>query len=373
MQSPSPTVVIGGGPAGCAAALTLVRNGFFPLVVEKGLPGKDKACGDAWVPSAVQELQSLEIGKRELGSNWHPFSRLDGYYADRKVWSHELTPFEGVLARRAIVDQLLRDRVLAAGCEIWHHTRATDLRVLGRQIELTIRRGAETHILAPSAVVLASGSGCRFARQAALDGEAVLGASVSSYLPTDGDLASPTFLFGEPSPGYAWVFPMGANASNAGVCALLSGASGLRLQMKTLAARLGVSGAVCARGGLGALWSGRGTAWSHEAGIVSCGDAAGLVDPISGEGLTAALVSGKRAGAAIASLLSGEPGALAEYSGWVRDWGQARYAPSIESRILAAWVGLAPAERRLWALLAGARPSEKIASMREERKRPAPG
>ena len=90
--------------------------------------------------------------------------------------------------------------------------------------------------------------------------------------------------------------------------------------------------------------------------MVSCGDAAGLVDPISGEGLTAALVSGKRAGAAVASFLSGKPDALADYSRWVRDWGQARYAPSLENRVLAAWVGLAPAERRLFALLAGLAP-----------------
>jgi 2-polyprenyl-6-methoxyphenol hydroxylase-like FAD-dependent oxidoreductase len=90
----SRVVVVGAGPAGCAAALSLVRNGIRPVLVEKGPPGKDKACGDAWVPSAVEELRSLEIGKREVGGNWHPFSRLDGYYADRKVWSHELSPSE---------------------------------------------------------------------------------------------------------------------------------------------------------------------------------------------------------------------------------------------------------------------------------------
>ena len=363
MQSPSPVVVIGAGPAGCVAALTLVRNGVFPLLVERGLPGKDKACGDAWIPSAVEELRSFEIGERELGSNWRPFSRIGGYYADRKVWSAELASV-GVIARRAVVDQLLRNRVSAEGCSIWYGAQATDLGALGRQIELTIRRGTDTHTLAPSAVVLASGSGCRIARKAGLDGEAVLGASVSSYLPTDGNLASPTFLFGEPSPGYAWVFPTGANSSNAGVCALSkSGASTLRVQMKKLLAHLGVSGAVSLRGGLGALWSGKGTAWSHEAGVISCGDAGGLIDPTSGEGLTAALVSGKLAGTAIASFLSGEAGALADYSRWVRDWGRARYAPSIENRFLAAWVGLAPAERRLFALLAGQGPLGEAASV----------
>ena len=91
--------------------------------------------------------------------------------------------------------------------------------------------------------------------------------------------------------------------------------------MTTLLAHLGVSGVVPTRGGVLPLWSGKGTAWSHKAGVVSCGDAAGLVDPISGEGLTAALVSGKRAGEAVASFLSGNFGALDGYSRWVRDLG----------------------------------------------------
>ncbi len=363
MDFSSRVFIVGAGPAGCAAALALARDGVFPLLVEKGPPGKDKACGDAWILPAVEELRSLGVGARELGSNWHAFSRFDGYYNERKVWSYDLASSEGVIARRAIVDQLLRDRVWAAGCVIWHGAQATDLRVLGRRIELTVRRGANTLSFGPSAVVLATGSACRIARASGLDGAPVLGASVSSYARTDANFASPAFLFGEPSPGYAWVFPMGANASNAGVCALSkSAASELRAKMRVLLARLGVSDAVHVRGGLGALWSGEGASWSHPAGVVSCGDAAGLIDPTTGEGLTAALVSGKRAGAAVASFLSGNHGALDGYEGWVREWGQARYAPSIETRILSAWVGLAPEERRLWALLAGCGRSGELAS-----------
>ncbi len=357
MGFPPRVIVIGAGPAGCAAGIVLATNGAFPLLLERGQPGKDKACGDAWIPSAVEELRAFTTDERELVPNAHAFARIDGHWSERKVWSFGLAPFQGVTARRALVDQWLRDRVAAAGGSIWYGAQATKLRVSGRQIELTIRRGAEKHNFAPSAVVLATGAGRPIARQAGLDGEPGFGAALSSYLPTDGNFAYPTFLFGEPSPGYSWVFPMGANAANAGVFALSkAAASGLRAQMKVLLAHLGVSGAVRTRGGVLPLWSGKGTAWSDAAGVVSCGDAAGLVDPISGEGLTAALVSGKRAGAAAASFLSGKSDALQDYSQWIRNWAQARYAPSLENRVLAAWVGLAPAERQLFALLAGLAP-----------------
>ena len=50
------------------------------------------------------------------------------------------------------------------------------------------------------------------------------------------------------------------------------------------------------RGGWGPLWSGLGQYWNHTSGVVSCGDAAGLIHPNTGEGMTAALRSGEQAG-----------------------------------------------------------------------------
>ena len=55
--------------------------------------------------------------------------------------------------------------------------------------------------------------------------------------------------------------------------------------------------------------------------MVSCGDSAGLINPYNGEGLTAALLSGVRAGNAVASYFKAQRDAapLEEYSRWVRE------------------------------------------------------
>src|SRR5258708_1778549 len=128
--------IVGAGPAGCAAGVVLAKNGISPILVEKGSPGKDKACGDAWIPSALQELRAFDTEKRALDSNTYSFARIDGYCSDRKVWSLDLAPFGGVIGRRAIVDQFLRDRVSAAGCQIWYGAQATELRISSREVEL---------------------------------------------------------------------------------------------------------------------------------------------------------------------------------------------------------------------------------------------
>ena len=53
--------VIGGGPAGSAAAIRAARGGARVIVFEKGRYGRDKVCGDGLTPRAVGALQDLEI------------------------------------------------------------------------------------------------------------------------------------------------------------------------------------------------------------------------------------------------------------------------------------------------------------------------
>jgi flavin-dependent dehydrogenase len=77
---------------------------------------------------------------------------------------------------------------------------------------------------------------------------------------------------------------------------------------------------------------------------VSCGDAAGLVDPSTGEGLTAALRSGWEAGRAMGTFVrsDGDIRALENYSQWVRDYFLPRYVKTTARDMWDAWCGVGP-------------------------------
>ena len=54
-------LIIGGGPAGAAAAIVAARAGANVVVLEKGPHGRDKVCGDGLTPRAVAALRDLKV------------------------------------------------------------------------------------------------------------------------------------------------------------------------------------------------------------------------------------------------------------------------------------------------------------------------
>ncbi|HEY4699519.1 MAG TPA: FAD-dependent oxidoreductase, partial [Nitrososphaerales archaeon] len=59
-------IIVGSGPAGCAAAYTLAKESINVTVFERGQPGKDKACGDALIPSAIELLSLFGINQERI-------------------------------------------------------------------------------------------------------------------------------------------------------------------------------------------------------------------------------------------------------------------------------------------------------------------
>ena len=54
-------LVVGGGPAGLAAAIAARRQGFSVIVADGAAPGIDKACGEGLMPPAVKSLAELGV------------------------------------------------------------------------------------------------------------------------------------------------------------------------------------------------------------------------------------------------------------------------------------------------------------------------
>src|SRR5512132_1265182 len=59
-------LVIGSGPAGSAAALTLARQGRQVVLVDRRAFARDKVCGDALIPDALRALAKLGLKERVM-------------------------------------------------------------------------------------------------------------------------------------------------------------------------------------------------------------------------------------------------------------------------------------------------------------------
>src|SRR5437868_4819056 len=64
-------VVVGGGPAGLAAAIAARRKGFSAMVVDGARPPIDKACGEGLMPDGLAALEQLGVTIARTDS--HPF------------------------------------------------------------------------------------------------------------------------------------------------------------------------------------------------------------------------------------------------------------------------------------------------------------
>ena len=297
--------VIGAGPAGAATAIRAARGGARVTVFEKGSPGRDKVCGDGLTPRAVAALADLDI---ELDGA----HRIDGLRMIAGATRRELLwpeggrfgPHGAVWPRRAL-DKHLVDAAVAAGAEIvWNTevlpTMADDGTVVG------VREADGAGCWKADLVAVAAGAPGTAAR--ILGAERVasepFGLAIRTYAPSprhgDRFLEACLTLRGADGgwvPGYGWMFPAGDGTVNigAGSMSTMRGFRDLNLNRLLDDYR----GLVADEWELGEYLE-RPRAWRlpmsvvrrHGRGWAAVGDAAGLVNPMNGEGIDYGLESG---------------------------------------------------------------------------------
>jgi menaquinone-9 beta-reductase len=107
--------VIGGGPAGLAAAIAARRRGFEVVVADSAQPPIDKACGEGLMPDGVAALARL--GVVATISHGFPFHGIR-FLEDRSSAAASFPQGHGLGIRRPVLHQLLIERALMDGVTV---------------------------------------------------------------------------------------------------------------------------------------------------------------------------------------------------------------------------------------------------------------
>ena len=295
--------VIGGGPAGAATAIRAARAGAKVVVFEKGKHGRDKVCGDGLTPRAVGALQELEIPYEDEAHRIDGLRMIAGRQRRQLPWpEHGRFPSHGAVWPRKRLDAHLIDAAEKAGAELVYETEA--LPILDGHVVRGVTAGGRT--VHADLTVVAAGAQGKAARMlgAERDPDEPFGLAIRAYVesPRHADRHLEACLTlrdrsGTAVPGYGWMFPCGDGTVNIGVGALSTMKRFTDLNLNTLLDDY--RALVRDEWGVGEYLA-RPRAWRlpmssvkrHGPGWVAIGDAAGLVNPMNGEGIDYGLESG---------------------------------------------------------------------------------
>jgi geranylgeranyl reductase family protein len=270
--------VVGGGPAGALAAERLARGGRRVLLVEEKLDW-EKPCGGGVTHKAL--LRYPFLAEARVERNWvarceliSPAGRRVQVSLDRNI---------AVFSRR-VLNRLMRERAQEAGAELLND-RVTRIEGRAGQWRMRTRDGRE---IEAAFLVIATGARNPFRAQFSTPFAPEMMVASGYYIPGSSHLMQIQFLPG--LEGYVWVFPRSDHLS-AGICGHRNNG------MTSMDLRRRLEGFLAAEGFdlNGARF------YSHllpaptiatltqapvcGEGWAMVGDAAGFVDPITGEGL----------------------------------------------------------------------------------------
>jgi geranylgeranyl reductase family protein len=295
MSSVLDALVVGAGPAGSSAAAAIAAAGGRVVLLEKQAFPRSKTCGGGLVWRGRRRLPAdfalpVQAECRSARLCWS--SASSGVRVEREwpiVTMTLRSELDHALARHAVsAGATLREQCPLLGLE-----RAGSLwnaRVAGETLRARVVIAADG---ATGVTARMAGWRDTLAGIPALEAELELGALVAEEA---------LFDFADVDRGYAWCFKKREQLS-VGILSMQRGTRGLRESLDRWLARRGLS-QLAVREVAGYIIPVRPRGELARDGCLLVGDAAGLVDPLTAEGISLALISGEAAGRAA---LSPEP------------------------------------------------------------------
>lgn len=334
-------LIVGAGPAGSAAAAWLARRGIDVVLTDRAPLGRDKTCGDGLTPRAMAELRRLGLDEWAGERISIKGLRLRGFGAEHEIpWPAGRFGQRGSAVPRRVLDRALAEKAASEGARLYagwgaRITGTSDVMggVVPTEVTLSGPRGkggdgpersenggaGTERQIAARVVIGADGARSSIGRALGRRWHRDLPFAVAarSYMTSDAHdlpwIGSDLELrdaAGAIAPGYGWVFPLGDGSVNLGVGALATSNRPANVNVRELLAAYvpkvreewglhgeprEVASAFLPMGG--AVSGVAGPNWALT------GDAAGLINPLNGEGIDYGLEAGRLLAGAVAEHL----------------------------------------------------------------------
>jgi geranylgeranyl reductase family protein len=318
-------VIVGAGPAGAALAYFLARAGREVLLLDKAAFPRDKTCGDGLTPRALSVLRHMDL-LDPITSAGYRINQLH-FYAPNGTPARLSIPAWGdfpthlVVLPRFKLDHLILQQALRAGAQFRPQTQAVDLLRQGEQITgVAVQSAAGRQELRARYVVLATGAAIGLLERAQLSsGRWQSWRAARGYYEGVSQLEAAVEVHLETAvlPGYAWVFPTSATSANVGAAYLAArGRPAPRSSPRQLVDEFVANPLMAsrlARARLNGSIHGYPIRFDFAStpvafpGLMLIGETAGLVNPLTGEGIDYALESAAVTAETLAGLLRQSP------------------------------------------------------------------
>jgi geranylgeranyl reductase family protein len=304
--------IVGAGPAGCAAAITLATAGRSVAVIDRATVPRDKFCGDGLTTGALRHLETLGLDPRDVPS-WHRVDDIVVRGPNGREVEFPLPRDRGqfaVIARRGDLDHALVQRATRVGATVHQGHSFDDITVHHDHVEI-IATGLEP--LRARYAIGADGMWSPLRKRLGATPPHYLGewhAFRQYFTNVTGPAADKMIVWFEPSvlPGYLWSFPLGEGRANVGYGVTRSPqhrTGAMKTQWPALLASPYMIHAL----GAGATPEAPHRAWPIPARIDSIaltasrtmfvGDAVAATDVMTGEGIAQAMLTGMLAAQAV--------------------------------------------------------------------------
>jgi geranylgeranyl reductase family protein len=302
-------IVVGAGPAGSTAAREAAAGGASVLLLDRARFPRDKPCGGGvnlraanLLPFTLEEVTERTIRGIEVSLN------LSGRFTRRYPQPLAL------MTQRSRLDAFLVERAIAAGVTFRDGVAVRSVDSSSASVGL----GDGREVVQGRVVIGADGANGVVARTAGLSGGRRQAVALEGHYPLNDRMALAwndllAMDLGVIPGGYGWLFPK-ADHLNIGVGGWQHFAPTLRARLERIAAHFGFRGVepsylrghrLPIRLKNAPLARGR---------VILAGDAAGLIDPLSGEGIYAAIYSGRLAANHARRFVNGDTPDLVSYT-----------------------------------------------------------